>query len=155
MCNSSGRCKACSCVRAGTPCVSCMPKLRGQCSNSSASCPVLPLAANSSYVPASVSKNNTRSLLVDVTPPQRPVTRRSEVLIGGSASTSSFSYSSCSHPSLSKQRHQVSYLDVAPESVLSQVDIASTEAPGVLCLSHADSDSTAQSDILLDSAEAL
>ena len=132
-----------------------MPRLRGQCSNSSASWPVLPLAANSIYVPAYVSKNNIRSLLVDATPPQLPVTRRSEVLVGGSASTSSFSYFSCSHSSLSKQRHQVRYLDVAPESVLSLVDTASTEAPGVLCLSHADSDSTAQSDIVqVDSAEA-
>ena len=32
-CNGSGRCKACSCVKSGTPCVDCLPSRNGHCSN--------------------------------------------------------------------------------------------------------------------------
>ena len=32
-CNGSGRCKACSCVKSGRPCVDCLPSRNGHCSN--------------------------------------------------------------------------------------------------------------------------
>ena len=32
-CNGSGRCKACSCVKSGRQCVSCLPARNGHCSN--------------------------------------------------------------------------------------------------------------------------
>ena len=32
-CNGSGRCKSCSCSRAGTPCTNCLPSRKGKCCN--------------------------------------------------------------------------------------------------------------------------
>ena len=32
-CNGSGRCKACSCVKSGKPCLDCLPSRNGHCNN--------------------------------------------------------------------------------------------------------------------------
>ena len=51
-CNGSGRCRNCSCSKAGKPCVDCLPQRRGRCCNESHTSSQTPTTPQASNIPS-------------------------------------------------------------------------------------------------------
>ena len=74
-CNGSGRCRNCSCSKAGKPCVNCLPQRKGRCRNESHTSSQTPTQPSSQTTPQASNFPSLGSACVgsqDTQPPTQP-----------------------------------------------------------------------------------
>ena len=74
-CNGSGRCRNCSCSKAGKPCVDCLPQRKGRCCNESHTSSQTPIQPSSQNIPQASnipSLGSACAVSQDTQPPTQP-----------------------------------------------------------------------------------